>query len=78
MSAEVRAIGRSWQRWRRGCKHGSGDGITGICVYRKYPVGTSRCDVKRSTGNELSRWSIKAVNRHPTQADTHGGGFAKK
>ena len=107
MLVVVRAIGGSTQRRRMGCKHGSGDGIAGTCVYRKCPVGTSRCDVKRSTGNEFSRWSIEVVHRHsgpvfakilkivrgereptqaragvggrqPIQADTHGGGSAKK
>ena len=64
MLVVVRAIGGSRQRRRRGCKDGSGDGIAGTCVYRKYPVGTSRCDVKRSTGNEFSTWSIEVVNPH--------------
>ena len=27
-------------------------------------MGTSRCDVERSTGNEFSRWSIEVVNPH--------------
>ena len=46
------------------CKHGSGNGIADTCYYRKYPVGTSRCDVKKSTGHELSTWSIEVVNPH--------------
>ena len=64
MLVVVRAIGGSTQRRRMGCKHGSGDGIAGTCVYRKCPVGTSRCDVKKSTGHELSTWSIEVVNPH--------------
>ena len=47
-----------WLRTRKG------DGIAGTCVYRKYPVGTSRCDVNWSTDNEFSRWSTEVVNPH--------------
>ena len=62
MLVEVRAIGGSWQRCRRGCKHESGDGIADTYAYRKHPVGTSRSDVKRSTDNEFSKWSIEVAN----------------
>ena len=38
--------------------------IAGTCVDRKSPVRTSQSDVKGSTGNEFSRWSIEVVNSH--------------
>ena len=60
----VRAVDGRMQRRRRGCKRVGGDGIVGIQDYRNHPVGTSRCDVERSTGNEFSRWSIEVVNPH--------------
>ena len=64
MQAEVRAIDGSGQRCSWDGEHGSGEGMAGTCVYRENPVGTSRSDVKRSTGNEFSRWSIEVVNPH--------------
>ena len=64
MLAVVRAIEGRRQRCRSGCEYGSGDGIAGACIYKKYPVGTSRFDVTWSTGNEFSRWSIDVVNPH--------------
>ena len=66
--AVVRAIGVSRQRCRKGCKHGSGDGIAGAYVCREYPMVASRCDVKKSTGNEFFRWSIEVVNPPPVFA----------
>ena len=62
--AVVHVIGGSRQRCRSGCKHGSDGGIAGTCVYRKYPVGISQCDVKWSTRNKFSRWSTEVVNPH--------------
>ena len=64
MLAEVQAIDGSGQRCSWDCKHGSGEGVAGTCVYRKNPVGTSRSDVNGSTVNELSRWNIEVVNPH--------------
>ena len=53
MQAEVRAIGGDGERCSWDCKHGSGEGVAVTCIFRENPIGTSRSDVKGSTGKIL-------------------------